>query len=255
MARAVEIMTGSSRRIAAASLIIAAAPASTLFADRAASAEPTAPTVSARDESASEPFAAFIAEGAQRFGVPASWIRALIQVESGGDVHALSPKGAMGLMQIMPETWTGLRLRYDLGADPFDAHDSILAGAAYLRELHDRYGDRGFLAAYNAGPARYDDHLATARPLPAETNAYVAMLAPMLGDDHVDDAMIVAVAARSWTEAPLFAVRPESSRANPEQTADVHTSDHSIDGAGKDLTALAPQSAGLFIATSRRNPQ
>jgi membrane-bound lytic murein transglycosylase B len=248
MARAVEIMTGSSRRIAAA-------PASTLFADRAASAEPTAPTVSARDESASEPFAAFIAEGAQRFGVPASWIRAVIQVESGGDVHALSPKGAMGLMQIMPDTWTGLRLRYDLGADPFDAHDSILAGAAYLRELHDRYGDRGFLAAYNAGPARYDDHLATGRPLPAETNAYVAMLAPMLGDDHVDDAMIVAVAARSWTEAPLFAVRPESSRADPEQTADVQTSDHSIDGAGKDLTALAPQSAGLFIATSRRNPQ
>jgi soluble lytic murein transglycosylase-like protein len=75
----------------------------------------------------------------------------------------------MGLMQIMPETWATLRLRYGLGADPFDPHDNILAGAAYLRELHDRYGSPGFLAAYNAGPARYEDHLATGQPLPAET--------------------------------------------------------------------------------------
>ena len=80
----------------------------------------------------------------------------------------------MGLMQIMPQTWSGLRLRYGLGANPYDPHDNILAGAAYLRELHDRYGAPGFLAAYNAGPARYDDHLATGRPLPAETRAYVS---------------------------------------------------------------------------------
>ena len=69
-------------------------------------------------------------------------------------VRAISPKGAIGLMQIMPDTWTGLRRRYGLGIDPFDPHDNILAGAAYLRELHDRYGVPGFLAAYNAGPAR-----------------------------------------------------------------------------------------------------
>ena len=68
-----------------------------------------------------------------------------------------------------------------LGADPFDPHDNILAGAAYLRELHDRYGSPGFLAAYNAGPARYEDHLATGQPLPAETRAYVALLAPLIG--------------------------------------------------------------------------
>ena len=74
--------------------------------------------------------------------------------ESFGDVHAISPKGAMGLMQIMPATWAGLRPRYGLGADPYDAHDNIIAGAAYLRELQDRYGAPGFLAAYNAGPAR-----------------------------------------------------------------------------------------------------
>ncbi len=50
------------------------------------------------------------------------------------------------LMQIMPETWAVLRRRYGLGADPYDAHDNIIAGAAYLRELHDRYGFPGFLA-------------------------------------------------------------------------------------------------------------
>ena len=71
-----------------------------------------------------------------------------------GDVRAISPRGAIGLMQIMPETWAGLRQRYGLGADPYDAHDNIIAGAAYLRELHDRYGIPGFLAAYNAGPSR-----------------------------------------------------------------------------------------------------
>ena len=89
-----------------------------------------------------------------------------MHVESVGDVRALSPKGAMGLMQIMPETWAILRARFGLGANPYDPHDNILAGAAYLRKLHDRYGAAGFLAAYDAGPARYEDRLATGRPLP-----------------------------------------------------------------------------------------
>ena len=59
-------------------------------------------------------------------------------------------------MQIMPQTWAELRARYGLGTDPYDPHDNILAGAAYIRELHDRYGAPGFLAAYNAGPGRYE---------------------------------------------------------------------------------------------------
>jgi len=57
-------------------------------------------------------------------------------MESGGDVLALSPQGAMGLMQIMPNTWAGLRARHGLGADPYEPRDNILAGAAYLREMH-----------------------------------------------------------------------------------------------------------------------
>jgi hypothetical protein len=97
-----------------------------------------APPASAPDAVATaDPFTADIAEGSHRFDIPASWIRAVIEAESLGDTRAMSPKGAMGLMQIMPETWTSLRLRYGLGADPFDPHDNILAGAAYLRVTRD----------------------------------------------------------------------------------------------------------------------
>ena len=200
-------------------------------------------------------FAVFVAEASQRFGIPASWIRAVMRAESLGDVRALSPKRAIGLMQIMPATWAGLRLRYGLGANPYDAHDNIIAGAAYLRELHDRYGAPGFLAAYNAGPARYEDHLATGRPLPAETRAYVALLAPLTGGGSADDAMVVDVVARSWTEAPLFAARAQNSPARAQPSPDPQSGQPSIGGTAEDWTALAPQSDGLFVRTSARNPR
>jgi len=64
-------------------------------------------------------------------------------------------------MQIMPNAWADLRSRHGLGVDPIDARDNILAGVAYLREMHDRYGPSGFLAAYNAGPKRCEEYLAT----------------------------------------------------------------------------------------------
>jgi Transglycosylase SLT domain len=126
-------------------------------------------------------WASYVAEASTRFGVPAHWIRAVMQLESTGDKGAVSPKGAMGLMQVMPETYAELRLRYHLGADPYEPRNNILAGAAYLREMHDRFGPDGFLAAYNAGPGRYDDYLKRGRPLPEETRNYVAVLAPMIG--------------------------------------------------------------------------
>jgi soluble lytic murein transglycosylase-like protein len=200
-------------------------------------------------------FAAIVAEASQRFGIPASWIRAVMRVESLGDVRALSPKGAMGLMQIMPETWTALRSRYTLGADPYDAHDNILAGAAYLRELHDRYGAPGFLAAYNAGPARYEDHLATGRALPAETQAYVAALAPLIDGEAVDGVMVVSAAPPSWTGAPLFAVQTESSAAKSPASSDPRSGNSSANRTAEDWTGLAPQSNGLFVSTLHGNQQ
>jgi soluble lytic murein transglycosylase-like protein len=117
---------------------------------------------------------------AARFDLPSDLIKAVIAAESAGQVRAVSPAGAMGLMQLMPGTWADLRARLGLGADPFDPADNILAGAAYLRDLLDRYGAPGFLAAYNAGPARYEASLA-GRPLPLETSLYVARLSGLRG--------------------------------------------------------------------------
>lgn len=107
-----------------------------------------------------DPHAAFVTEASQRFGIPEHWIRSVRRVESADDVGAVSSAGAMGLMQVMPATWAELRVRYGLGRDPFDPRDNIIAGTAYLREMYDRYGSPGFLAAYNAGPGRYEEYLA-----------------------------------------------------------------------------------------------
>ena len=107
-----------------------------------------------------------------------------MRVESGGHVDIngspiTSPAGAMGLMQVMPATYDELRGRYStLGDDPYDPYNSIMAGAAYIRELYDLYGSPGFLAAYNSGPGRLDDYLTRNRPLPDETRRYVAMIGP-----------------------------------------------------------------------------
>lgn len=198
---------------------------------------------------ASDPFGSFIAEAARRFDIPATWIRAVMKAESGGMMRAVSPKGAMGLMQIMPDTWATLRTRYHLGADPFDAHDNIMGGAAYLRELHDRYGTPGFLAAYQAGPARYEDHLATGRPLPSETRAYVAAVAPTL-DGAPDAGQQMFIAAHDWTTAPLFAVQRATSPTTVAQSAAVPPDGASPHPTTVALPALAPQSDGLFVAVT-----
>jgi soluble lytic murein transglycosylase-like protein len=253
MAWTVETKSALSRHLAAAAFVIATAIASMLVIDRAASAERAPPIVARENGSAADPLAAFIAEASQRCGVPASWIRAVMRVESIGDVHALSRKGAMGLMQIMPETWALLLARYDLGANPYDPHDNILAGAAYLRELNERYGAPGCLAAYDAGPARYEEHLASGRSLPAETRAYVAALAPMIAGERADGALIVAVTDRSWTKAPLFPARAESTPADAQPTSGLHVGDRPTAGAVENLTALTPQSGRLFVRPSHWN--
>jgi hypothetical protein len=130
-----------------------------------------------------DPWGPYVREAATRFDVPEIWVRAVMRVESGGNEYlngqlVTSSAGAMGLMQVMPETYSELRDRHNLGDDPFDPHENILAGTAYLREMYDIYGAPGFLAAYNAGPRRLDDYLSNNRPLPDETRRYVAMIGP-----------------------------------------------------------------------------
>ncbi len=134
---------------------------------------------------AEDPWGPYIREASNRFDVPETWVRSLMRVESGGKEYLngqliTSGAGAMGLMQVMPATYDELRDRYNLGDDPFNPHDNIIAGVAYMREMYEVYGSPGFLAAYNAGPARLDDYLANLRPLPDETRHYVAMIGPYL---------------------------------------------------------------------------
>ncbi|MCK1323563.1 lytic transglycosylase domain-containing protein [Bradyrhizobium sp. 156] len=198
--------------------------------------------------SPADPYAGQIAEAAQRFGIPEAWIRAVMRVESRGDVRAISSKGAIGLMQIMPATWAALRARHGLGNDPHDPRDNILAGAAYLREMHDRYGSPGFLAAYNAGPRRYEEYRATGRPLPDETRAYVAVLAPMIGSGDVAAPVTVAAAdPLAWTRAPLFIAQ-----ADGGTTADQWQSAHDPTAPSsrppqRDRAPSSPTSDGLFV--------
>ncbi|MBN9511062.1 MAG: lytic transglycosylase domain-containing protein [Alphaproteobacteria bacterium] len=200
--------------------------------------------------STAAPFAPFVAEASRRFGIPAARIRAVMRAESFGDAHAISPKGAMGLMQIMPETWAALRRRYGFGANPYDAHDNIMAGAAYLRELHDRYGIPGFLAAYNAGPARWEDFVTAGRPLPAETRAYLAKLAPIVGGAATDDTVLLTTIMRSWTEAALFPAQGSSTSGDTKAAPRPQPSSTPTVIPPQDWTGLAPQSDGLFVSLS-----
>ncbi|WPO44573.1 lytic transglycosylase domain-containing protein [Tardiphaga sp. 42S5] len=196
------------------------------------------------------PFANLIEEASRRFAIPAHWIRAVMTVESAGDAWARSPKGAMGLMQIMPETWADLRTRHRFGDNPYDPRDNILAGAAYLHELHDRYGSPGFLAAYNAGPGRYEQYLG-GRPLPAKTRAYVATLAPFFGNGELANSIsVAAVHSKSWTEAPLFIGRPERATATDRVSAEQRSDRAQAGDPMRNISAVLPQARGLFVARS-----
>jgi soluble lytic murein transglycosylase-like protein len=112
---------------------------------------------------------AYIDVHAASQGISADLVRAVIQVESAYDARAVSTKGAMGLMQLMPATARELGVE-----DPFHPEDNIRGGVAYLRQLLDRYDSNVelALAAYNAGPGSVAKYGGTVPPY-RETQAYV----------------------------------------------------------------------------------
>ena len=182
-------------------LALASGPASAESA-----AQPRPGDTFAERFAAADVWAASIAEASRRFDIPETWIRAIMRVESHGDARAVSPKGAMGLMQIMPPTWDEVRARHGLGTDPCEPHDTINAGAAYLAQMRDRYGMPGALAAYNAGPARYEEHKLLGVPLPGETAAYLDKLTPVIG--HAAPGLFAGASRRTTgaRNASLFAI-------------------------------------------------
>ena len=135
----------------------------------------------------SDPWGPYVEAAAARFGLPQAWIRAVMRQESGGrqtgadGLPITSAAGAMGLMQVMPGTYAILRRKYGLGADPFEPRDNIMAGTAYLKEMHAQFGAPAFLAAYNAGPERVRAYLQGSSWLPDETVNYVASIGPRIG--------------------------------------------------------------------------
>ena len=206
---------GALTRLAVATALLVAAPA---HADPVARWQP------------------IITEASLRFGIPERWIMRVMRAESGGQTirsgkPITSRAGAMGLMQLMPATWRAMRASLGLGSDPHDPHDNVIAGTAYLRLMYDRFGYPGLFAAYNAGPGRYADHLASGRALPGETRAYLATVAGQ-GSDAVTASTIKPVTPTD----PLFMVR----RAAPTNAQ--------LRGAN----SRSDDNAGLFVTQSPR---
>ncbi|WP_439577585.1 lytic transglycosylase domain-containing protein [Elioraea sp.] len=159
-----------------------------------------------------DPWGPHIAEASALHDVPEAWIREVMERESSGRRRAVSRAGAMGLMQVMPGTWRMLRARHGLGRDPFDPRDNILAGTAYIREMYERFGSPGFLAAYNAGPGAFSRYLARQRPLPRETLRFVAAIAPRI--DGVAPASRAAPSVYAAVPAALVS-GPQRPRPGP----------------------------------------
>jgi membrane-bound lytic murein transglycosylase B len=152
-----------------------------------------------------------VTKASSRFGVPIAWINAVMRVESGGrtmlseKMPMVSEKGAVGIMQVMPKTYTEMHTQYRLGSDPFNPSDNIQAGAAYLRWLKSKYAYPAIFAAYNAGPQRVDDLLAKGTPLPPETLGYIDRIGGILnGSGGRDGAYINTVSLTRPDGSPVL---------------------------------------------------
>lgn len=168
---------------------------------------PTVPTAGQPTVKSVARWQPLIAEAAATFALPEAWVGAVMASESGGRTMLggkpiTSKAGAMGLMQVMPETYQDLRRQFGLGADPHKPRDNIQAGTAYLQQMYRRYGYPAMFAAYNAGPGRFEDFLLRRRPLPDETVAYVAGIAPGAEIAFTDGKLAPRKVAASKAGAP-----------------------------------------------------
>jgi hypothetical protein len=133
-----------------------------------------------------------------------------VQLESGANERAISPRGALGLMQIMPKT-------------------------------------SAFLPPTTRGPERYEQHLSTGRPLPAETQAYLAALAPVTHPERRYDGSSAASRVVPWRQAPLFVEQLESVPVHGRSASALHFKSSSEVPFTASPPALAPRAEGLFM--------
>jgi soluble lytic murein transglycosylase-like protein len=186
-----------------------------LLAAPSQAAQPCGPVVQVASP-AIDRWQALIDEASARFGIPADWIAAVMARESAGltafhGMPIVSSAGAMGLMQLMPGTWSEMRARYKLGNDPFDPHDNIFAGAAYLREMFNRYGYPGLFAAYHDGPRRMDAFLAGLESLPEGTKTYLKGIVPGREMGAISSGNRSAATANPASDS-LFFLRKDASK-------------------------------------------
>ncbi len=188
----------------------------------------------------SSPWAAMVNEASRRFGLPEAWIYRVIQAESGGRTMLrgrpiMSPKGAMGLMQLMPATYGDMASRYGLGGDPYLPRDNILAGTAYLRLMYERFGFPGMFAAYNCGPERYEAFLQGRQGLPVETRSYLARITSQRLPRASEAPSQTAGEAVAPPRVTVFFVRSGQS-------------------GGADSAAVMGQISGIFVPLHARDP-
>ena len=147
---------------------------------QAGSAPPIKPKeTAARHQPTADDVCQTLEEAAAENALPVEFFTRVIWQESRFNARAVSPMGAAGIAQFMPQTasWHGL-------ADPFDPVEALRHSASYLRELRDQFGNLGLAAAaYNAGPGRVGAWLASHRPLPGETRNYVATVTGRTADE------------------------------------------------------------------------
>ena len=175
-------------------------------------AVPDAPTIRATTPLAAaryrDRFEPLVQEHASRHALRPELVRAVIQVESGFNPQALSPRGAMGLMQLMPRTAAELGVR-----NPYDPAENIRGGCTYLRRLIDRYdgNEELALAAYNAGAEAVDRHGKTVPPY-RETRDYVKKVGAVRGGDARDASLTRRVVYKTFEIVDGRAVPHYSSR-------------------------------------------
>jgi soluble lytic murein transglycosylase-like protein len=151
-----------------------------------------------------------VASAGERHHLDPDLIRSVIHAESGFNVRAVSPKGAQGLMQLMPGTASGLGV-----ANAFDPQSNVEGGTQYLRMLLERYDFDLIkaLAAYNAGPQRVE-HYGGVPPF-HETQAYVARIIREFNQKKLAEQKAAAKAARSQPRNPTKSTPPASLLASP----------------------------------------
>ncbi len=184
-----------------------------------------------------------------------------------------SVAGAMGLMQLMPGTYSDMRQRYGLGTDSYDPRDNVLAGAAYLHQMYQQYGYPALFAAYNAGPARFDSYLLRGKSLPNATLSYVGGIVPGVETTMArggsafqnatpDIVLPVAKKYRSGQMQGLFFTLNQSPNAQFLTSNEPEIPSKSPRASATDIASNqgfesrnpATQTGGLFIPLSRTNP-